>query len=61
MMQELFENLPFIRGCPDGFCEYIDEDFVGHVANLASSRGGPMAVAADVMKALQRMCALVAV
>lgn len=57
---ELAEFQSPLLGNPASFWTYKDEDFVGYVAGLASSRGGPKTAASTALKALQRVRALAA-
>ena len=41
LMQELCEYMVHDHGDPSGYWTYMDEDFVGFIAKMASSRGGP--------------------
>ncbi len=41
LMQELCEYMVHDHGNPSGYWTYMDEDFVGFIAKMASSRGGP--------------------
>ncbi len=41
MMQELCEYMVYEHGDPSCYWTYKDEDFVGYIAKMASSRGGP--------------------
>ena len=41
MFQEMAEYPGFVLGNPRTFWNYMDEDFVGWVASMAKSRGGP--------------------
>ena len=54
MMQELAEYQVFALGCPKQFWTYMDEDYVGRIAKMAFSRGGPKSAARTAEVALQR-------
>ena len=47
------------RGSPKSFWSYLDEDFVGFIAKLASSKGGARECAALALSAIQRYRAYV--
>ena len=54
MMQELAEYQVFSLGCPKHFWTYMDEDYVGRIAKMSASRGGPKSAARTAQVALQR-------
>ena len=58
MWQELAEFQAFDLGSPRAFWNYMDEDFVGWLAKLAHSRGGPNAFATSAKRVLDRYRAL---
>ena len=58
MMQELCEHLSFTFGSPSGVCEYMDEGFVGAIAELAMRRGGVSTHKANLLNLMDRYTAL---
>ena len=58
MLQELCEYQVFCLGNPKTFWAYKDEDFVGWIAALAFSRGGPKAASTAPKNVLDRYRAL---
>eukprot|EP00974_Lingulodinium_polyedra_P040655 3905646-Lingulodinium_polyedra.AAC.1 len=58
MFQELAEYQTQTLGNPKYYWNYADEDFVGWVATLARSRGGPKAAATTARLVLQKYRAL---
>ena len=57
-MRKLFEYLSFSCGNPSGFCEYMDEDFVSAMAELATRRGGANAHKANTQNLIDKYRAL---
>ena len=58
MFQELAEYQGFVLGNPRLFWNYMDEDFVGFIATIAMSRGGPKMAATTASNVLQQYRAL---
>ena len=58
MFQELAEYQGFFLGNPRLFWNYMDEDFVGFIATLARSSGGPKVAATTATNVLQQYRAL---
>ena len=58
MFQELSEYQTFDLGHPARFWTYQDESFVGEVAKMATSRGGPRAAATATRLVLSKYKAL---
>ena len=58
MFQELAEYQGFVLGNPRLFWNYMDEDFVGFIATIARSRGGPKMAATTASNVLQQYRAL---
>ena len=58
MMQELLEVQVFSQGDPALYWTYMDEDFMGFIAGMASSRGGPRNAASVPASVLLRYSAL---
>ena len=58
MFQELVEYQTLDLGHPARYWTYMDESFVGEIAKLAMSRGGPRNAAAAAKKTLDRYRAL---
>ena len=54
LFQELSEYQSFVLGNPNTFWTYQDEDFVGIIAGIAASRGGPKKSATPALNVLQR-------
>jgi hypothetical protein len=55
---ELAEFPAPLLGNPSNFWAYADEDFVGWIAQLAASRGGPSAASTTARKTLERYAAI---
>ena len=58
MFQEMAEYQALELGHPSRWWTYMDESFVGEVANMATSRGGPKAAATTSKRTMQRYIAL---
>ena len=58
MFAEMAEYQAPSLGNPSAFWNYADEDFVGWVAKLASSKGGPTSAATTAKKVLEKYRAL---
>ena len=58
MFSELAEYKAPVYGNPSEYWNYMDEDFVGWVAALASSRGGPKSAATTAKNVIDRYRAL---
>ena len=58
MFQELVEFQTYDLGHPARYWTYMDESFVGQIAKLAMSRGGPRNAATAAKKVLDRFMVL---
>ena len=58
IVQELAEYQGFELGHPGKYWTYQDESFVGEVANMATSRGGPRAAATTARLTLTKFSVL---
>eukprot|EP00974_Lingulodinium_polyedra_P035515 3408349-Lingulodinium_polyedra.AAC.1 len=58
MFQELIEYQSQTLGNPKLYWNYADEDYVGWVATIATSRGGPKQAATLAKKVLDRYRAM---
>ena len=58
LFSELAEFQAPLLGNPSMYWNYMDEDFVGWIAQLAASKGGPKAAATTARKTIERYMAL---
>ena len=58
MFQDLAEYQIHILGTPRGFWNYMDEGYVGQIASMAMSRGGPLRATTIARKVMDRSRAL---
>ena len=58
MFQELAEYQVFQLGNPQNYWHYMDEDYLGWTATIATSRGGPTNASTLAKKVLDRFRAL---
>ena len=58
MLQEMVEYQSEVHGNPKVYWTYRDEDFVGWIATIAASRGGPKAGATVCCQVIQRVRAM---
>eukprot|EP00974_Lingulodinium_polyedra_P016402 1588321-Lingulodinium_polyedra.AAC.1 len=58
LFQELGEYMAHTHGNPKNFWNYKDEDFVGWLAKMARSRGGPKSAATAAKAVIDRYRAL---